>query len=379
MRKKILYIITKGNFGGAQRYVFDMARYMDSEFDVVVATGEAGLLNTKLQNLGISTREISNLKRNPSLKNDIMSVQEIRTLLKEERPDIVHLNSSKAGFNGALALAIHNLFSPKDSRVKIVFTAHGWAFNETRSLFSKLLFYILHTITILLSDVTIAVSHASKKDMSFLPSLESSMVVIHNGVEEETHLPKSKSRSVLFPESKHSVWIGTISELHTNKGLDLAITALEPILKNHPEIGFYIAGSGEKEDALKKQVSDLGLEESVVFLGYVDNARQYLKAFDVFTLTSRTENFPYVLLEAGLASNPVIATNVGGISEVIKNLETGMLIRPQSTKDINHAVTYALEHRTESQDYGKSLRATVKKHFLVKQMVTKTRKLYMLL
>lgn len=375
-KQKILYIITKGNFGGAQRYVYDLARYMHSEYEIVVATGTPGKLDQKLSSLGIKTLNIKNLKRDPSIRNDFASIIEIKKIIEDEKPHIVHLNSSKAGFNGALASGLYNLFSKKESRTKVVFTAHGWAFTESRNAVSKLAFYIIHSLTVFLSDTTIAVSKMTKRNLSILPSIASKMVVIHNGIGEETYQTKLKSRNVLAPHSHHKVWIGTLSELHKNKGLDIAIEGLEPILKNHPEIGFYIAGQGEEEASLKKLVAEKGLESSVIFLGYVDNAKQYLKAFNIYLQSSRTENLPYVLLEAGLAGLPVIATDVGGVGEVIDNLKSGMLIRKQSPKDIGNAVTYALEHRTESNVFGKNLKETIKTHFLIKHMIAKTRKLY---
>jgi len=376
MQKKILYIITKGNFGGAQRYLYDVARHMVSEYEIVVATGTTGTLNSKLSDLLIRNVSVVSLQRDPSTLNDLRSVKEIINLLQTERPHIVHLNSSKAGFNGALACFLYNTLTKKELRCKVIFTAHGWSFKEARNAISKGAFYILHSLTVMMSDITIAVSHATKKELSFLPILESKIAVVHNGTDAGTFLTQKKARAALAPSSPHTYWIGTLSELHPNKGLDTAIRGLAPILKSHPEIGFYIAGEGEERSKLEKIISELELRDSVVLLGYVPNAKEYLKAFDVFTLTSRNENLPYAILESGFAGVPVIASNVGGISEIITNLESGLLMRPNSKKDITQAVSYAIEHTKEMSLSAKRLKTLVSHDFSLKSMISKTAKIY---
>ena len=110
-REKILYVITKGNWGGAQRYVFDLATNLPpGEFEAVVACGEGNALPEKLVRAGIRCERISSLDRTVSFA-DIAAFREIFRLLKKERPDILHLNSSRAALLGAIAA---RLLSPSD-------------------------------------------------------------------------------------------------------------------------------------------------------------------------------------------------------------------------------------------------------------------------
>jgi len=376
-KKKLLFVITKGNFGGAQRYVFDLATGFCNDFDVSVAIGDKGSLEDKLSKKGIGCFHLEHLKNTADIVENIIAVKEIVALLKKVRPDIIHINSSVAGAVGTLATRIYNIFfAEKESKTKIIFTAHGWAFNEKRPFAYKILFYIVHFFTVLFSDITISVSKKAKNDISQLKAISQKITVINNGIEEIPLLSKNNARLILHKESEFNYWIGTISELHSNKGLDTAIYGISPLLKENPKMAFYIIGSGEKESELKAFVKKLSLESQIIFLGHVDTARQYLKAFDIFTLTSRTEAFPYVLIEAGFARMPVIATDVGGISEIIENLHTGLLIKPNLPNEFRHAITYAMEHKKDMQKFGQNLFDKTTKELSLKNTLEKTREVY---
>jgi len=375
MKKKILFAITKGNFGGAQHYVYDLARYLDAEYDIAVASGQLGPLGHALTERGIRTHSLSYMQRDASLSRDIHAVFEFLQLLKKESPDIVHLNSSKAGFVGGLAIFLYNITHRK-SPARCVFTSHGWSFNEDRSALSKLFFYCLHTLTVLLSDITISVSERGKKQISLLPTVASKIVVIHNGIEKPAYHTKSSSRKALSPNSPHSIWIGSIAELHSNKGLDIALDALTPILQNNTHIGLYIIGEGEQRKKLEDYIAEHGLEQSVTLLGFIPKAGLYLKAFDIYLQPSRTENFPYALLEAGLASLPTIATDVGDISALIHNKENGIRIRPYSVDDIRHSVQYLLDNPKLAEEYKKKLKTDTEHMFGIQQMLQKTKAIY---
>ena len=177
---KILYCITKGNFGGAQRYVYDLATHMDKkEYETVVLCGEGETLPNKLIDKGIRVIRLSSLKRDIGIKNEIKSFIEIYKIFKKEKPDIIHLNSSKMGGMGAFIGRISGI-------KKIVFTSHGFAFNEDRPLWQKLILIFFHHLTILLTHKTIIVSEKTKKDIDDLPFAKNKLVKIYNGIDINT-------------------------------------------------------------------------------------------------------------------------------------------------------------------------------------------------
>jgi glycosyltransferase involved in cell wall biosynthesis len=296
-KKKILYCITKGVWGGAQRYVYDLATSLPRDrYDVSVILGADGTLSKKLEESQIKNILLDNLTRDVKIWKDFLILLKLVKIFRQEKPDIIHLNSSKMGLLGALA--------GKISRVpKIVFTAHNWAFNEDRSEFQKKIIYLLHLITIKLSDVTIAVSQATQRQ---IPSGKT--VVIRNGIEEIDFLDKESARAELLKklpadlDTRGRTWIGTISELHKNKGLKYIIEALYSLkMEKNDDASIpllIIIGEGEKREKLQERIKRYGLQNDIFLIGRVENASSLIKAFDIFTLTSITEALPYVVLEA---------------------------------------------------------------------------------
>lgn len=363
-------MVTKGNLGGAQRYVFDMATHLDkSNFDITVAVGIGKDLVDKLSKAGIKTIRFGLLQRNVNPFKDVATFFTIISVLRRERPDILHLNSSKIGAMGALAGRIVGI-------KKIIFTGHGWAFNEDRNIFSRLIILFIHWLTILLCHKTIAVSERIKNQILLFPFSEDKIVQIYNGIEDVYFLDKNASRKALSPECSEHVWIGSVSELHKNKGLDFLIRAYASVSKDFPDTVIIIIGEGEERKNLEKLIKGLGLEKKVYLIGFKPDAERLLKAFDILTLTSRTEAFPYVVLEAGLAGIPIIASRVGGIPEVISNKKNGMLVEPKNVFDIEYSLRELLQSEHKRKILGDQLKKDIETKFKLSTMVEKTIALY---
>ncbi|MCF7815476.1 MAG: glycosyltransferase family 4 protein [Candidatus Pacebacteria bacterium] len=323
-RKKILFLITKSNWGGAQRYVYDLATNLNpNEFEIIVALGGTGRLTEELVKKGVRVISLNTLERDISLIREIKTALELWNTMKSEKPDILHINSSKAGGLGAL---IGRLCFVQ----KIIFTAHGWAFNEERPTWQKFIIKILHGITILLSHHTIVVSKTTKQQMNF-PFAHSKMHVVHNGRTIKDLYSREFSRSFFsgyvptLRDHENDFWSVTIGELHPIKQHDVTIRALASLSKQLPNIRHLIIGEGEERKRLESLVQELDLEGVVFFTGNIPEASQYLKAFDLFVLSSRSEALAYVIIEACIAGLPIIASNVGGIPEIITHKNSGLL------------------------------------------------------
>src|SRR3990167_7395686 len=155
-KKKILFLITKATWGGAQKYVYDLATNLSKDqFEPIVAFGEYGRLQQLLNETKIETRRIPSLGRDIALVSDITSFFQILVCLRRLRPDVVHLNSSKAAALGALAARILGV-------KRIVFTVHGWPFNEKRNAVARALIYFISWFTTFLSHETIVVSKSDE-------------------------------------------------------------------------------------------------------------------------------------------------------------------------------------------------------------------------
>ncbi len=303
-RKKILFVITKSNWGGAQRYVYDLATTLPREkFEVSVAFGQPGLLAKKLEAAGITSYPISSLQRDLSAISDVKSFFELLELFRTERPDVVHLNSSKAAGVGALAARFAGV-------PRIIFTAHGWPFAEKRNLVWRLFALLGSWATAMLSHAVIAVS---KNDLCLgrrLPFCSSKMYLVYNGIDINIALESGDIVRHSFPAGARIT--GTIGELTRNKN---QISLIEQA-KNDPSLYVAIVGDGEDRLYLKRKIGEYELEKRVKLFGF-QLAGSVLRGFDVFALPSLKEGLPYVLLEAKAAGLPIVANRVGGVGEIL--------------------------------------------------------------
>lgn len=383
---KILYIITKSNWGGAQRYVYDMATRAAKEkvngesCSVKVALGGNGMLAQTLEAAGIPVIRIDGLERDVNPIKDFSVFFKLISLLRREQPDVLHVNSSKIGAMGAVAGRIARI-------PKIIFTAHGWAFNEDRGFISKLFIKIIYWCAIFFSHKTITVSDNMRFKIKHWPFIGGKTVTVHNGVDAPAYFAKDSARVVLMercPAIKSAlgedwnkpVWIGTIAELHPIKSLDTAIDAISEVVKRGRKVVYTIIGEGQERARLEKRIADLGLSKHVFLTGHIDNAAQYLKAFDIFTLVSISEGLAYVVIEAGMAGLPVIATAVGGVPELVEDMKSGLLIQPRKPTEIAKSIEFMIEHRSTAHEYAHELQTKMKRDFSVETMFEKTLNLY---
>ncbi len=376
---KLFFLITKGNFGGAQRYVFDLVKNLPAnKYDITVICGEGATLEHKLE-----TATKAKISKLPSLKRDIGLISDLKTfwllltIFRRQRPDIIHLNSSKIGGLGALAGRLTGV-------PKIVFTGHGWAFNEKRSRWSKTIITLIHWLTILLTHTTIAVSETTAKQITHLPLVKNKVTVIHNGIEAFDLKTKAEARQIItnkLPakvDSEARIWLGTVAELHPNKGLDVAIKAVAKLITKQPNFIYLIIGAGEERSKLEDLIAKLSLTDNVFLIGEIPDARTLLAAFDLFVFPSRTEALPYAALEAGLADRPIIASRVGGLPEIITDRYSGRLTPKEDPEALMQAIDDLLTRPDQATAYGQNLKSKVATDFSLSQMIKQTEATYSL-
>ena len=385
---KVLILITKSNWGGAQRYVYDLAtNFPKGSYDVEVLAGGNGVLIDNLKESGIKASGDLPVGRDISVSEDLKVFFQLISIFRKKRPDVLHVNSSKIGGLGALAARLTGV-------PKIIFTAHGWAFNENRSWFSKIVIKFLHWITIVLSHQTIAVSEKLKEQMMYWPLVSEKITVVHNGIKDHPTFSKINARfelgkvnekfaNILKSVSQRNLTIiGSVGELHHVKGYKYAIEGVKGFIENlkqtqpSQKVVYVIMGEGDNRIETENEIRVQGLEESIILFGRVPSAFQYFKAFDIYLMPSLSEGLPYVMLEAGLASMPVIATAVGGIPEIIDDMETGVLIQPRKPKEIQHALEFLISHKKSQKEYGSALRKKILEEFSINKMIVQTLKVY---
>lgn len=332
---RILYIITQADGGGAQKYTLALARHFGGAIAAGHQTGsdsacnEADRLFIEAQRFGLKTVKLEHLKRNVSPWNDFSAVWEIRELIKSYQPDIVHLNSTKAGLLGS--------FAAIGTKTKVVFTAHGFIFNEPLSWAIRSFYVSLEKTASAYRNFIITVSDADKNSaLAYKLIAPDKIQTIHNGIGQiDFFTAEEAGRALNLPADK--IIFGTVANFYKTKGVDILIDAVSMLndeIKNHCR--FIIIGDGTEIENCKLKIANLNLQNTIMLLGKKGGAAKYLKAFDCLIMPSRKEGFPYALLEAMQAGLPIIATNVGGIPEALG--DAGILVGAENPEALAEAI-----------------------------------------
>ncbi len=372
---KILFLITKSNFGGAQKYVLELAVAAKKRgLNVIVACGgtgekqaELGLLAEKLQAADIRVIPIKHFMRDMSVGNDIAAFFDVLRVIREERPHVLHVTSSKAGGIGALAGRILRV-------PRIIFTSHGLTVDEIwRPRLQRFLIFVSTYYTLAAAHVSIMISKETYERACHIIGRKHKIAYVKNGITPVAFKSREVARAelALHIPTDH-ILIGGIGELHPNKNWSQAITATAHLPHT---VHLAIIGSGEEYDSLKHHAAALGIEDRVHLLGYIGDAATYVKAFDIFILPSKKEGLPYVILEAGLAGLPVVATDLPGNRDIIESGVHGFLIEPNH-RILATSIEMLIRDPGMRRTLGAALQEKVMTEFSIEHMVEETFALY---
>ncbi len=326
-KKKILFCITLPDIGGAQKVVYDIISYLDTDsFDITLATSAEGPLTTRIRELNDKRANsvriviIPSIKREISLLNDIHALYCLYRLIKAERFDIVHLHSSKAGFLGRCAARLAGV-------PKVFYTVHGWGIYESDSRIKQFICGLAEKTSCRICTKVICVSHHDyDKGISRKWIRGDNTCVIHNGI-EEAHCRHIGDSIENLPKRKVLV-IGTVMRLQEPKDPFFTIKVFREVkmLFNYP-VKLVIVGKGRLMEDCRKLIGQLGLDIDVQMMGECEPAMNIISSFDIFTLFSRSEGLPISIIEAMSAGKPIVASNVGGIPELVRDNYNGFLVK----------------------------------------------------
>ena len=336
----MLLVITLAEVGGAQSYVAALLPALADRYEVVLAAhGEGPLLDVAAR-VGARFVPLEHVRRPINPFHDLAGLVELGRLMRRERPWIVHASSSKAGVLGRLAAVA--------TRVPVrFFTVHGWAFSAYSGLASRL-YRVADRLMAPLTTVTICVSETELADGVEAGTCRAERsVVIHNAVDVAA-----------APRSRHDrpaprlIAVGRLKAPKDFLTLIRALTAL-------PDVPFevLIVGDGPDREDLETEIRGLGLESRVRLAGERSDVAELLAGSDVFVLSSRSEGLPVSVLEAMAAELPVVASDVGGVSELVVDGETGMLVPPDNETALAAALGRLVENRELRKTLGAAGRA----------------------
>lgn len=431
-KKKILFVITQSEFGGAQHYVWEIARSLNpAVYDVIVAAGpegddELGLL-AQLQKIGVKTRHLKHLKRAINPVFDLLAFFELKKLVAAEKPDVLFLNSTKAGVLGSIAterkktLISNGLSLTKKhgyqtekrrsitptsfplpgegeekgggiqeipSSPKVIYRIGGWAFNEDIANWKKKLYLTLEKGTAKRKDLIIVNSEADRKiGIASGIAPPEKIITIYNGLDWQKikFLARDEARLSLqtiipsnIAKNQTADWwvsrkiIGSVANLYETKGLRYFVEAAALVRKSFPEALFFVIGEGRQRAELETLILKNRLRDNFFIFGNVPSARIFIKAFNIFVLPSVKEGMPWAILEAMAAEAPIAATAVGGIPEMIEHSKSGLLAPPKDPKALAEIIVYLLKNPVAGETLAKQAKQTLINKFSFSEMLQKT-------
>ncbi|MDC8105105.1 glycosyltransferase [Chryseobacterium sp. PTM-20240506] len=348
---RILHVITLAELGGAQSVVINLAEQsIIKGHEVFVVSSVHGEM-WDLLNKNIIQVKLKSLQHKIGLK-DILVARDLMILYKKIKPDIIHLHSSKIGILGRLCF-------PKS---KIIYTVHG--FDSIRLRYRKFL-----SIERSLKKRCRAIVGVSEYDLKNLRNegIKENIHLIQNGIKDYMALKKEHNNNDILSEIKNGVGkkiIISISRLAPPKRFDLFCE----VAKNFLESDYVFVWIGNKESVAE-------VPKNVIMLGEKKEAHKYYQYADLALLLSDYEGLPISLIEALCYSKPIIASNVGGISELVDN--NGKLVSNESLKEIINSITFILSNPNIYEKFAKKSRQIFEDKFTIEKMYDKYLDLYL--
>lgn len=385
MVKKILFIITKSEMGGAQRFLYELITHLNpSKYALVVAAGSplvgGGELFNKLSGKNIAAIKIKNFSNVPGIKNLMVFFELLLIIIKTE-PDIIYLLSSEAGFVGSLAGKFYRLMFWRKVP-KIIYRIGGWAFKEPKNIIIKKFYFWAEKISAPFKDIIITNSefdrHLAIKNKMVK---ENKIITIYNGIDFERlkFLPRETAKKILLRSVDPISFplVGTIANFYKNKGLEYLIGAVKKFKEDGKNYNFVIIGDGPEKHNIEELIKKYGLENTVHLTGMISDAYKFLKSFDLLVLPSVKEGQPWVILEAMAAEVPIVATNIAGIPETIENEKSGFLVEPADSIALANAIEKTLTHPSLAQECVRNALNAVKEKFNIEKMIIKNEELFL--
>lgn len=385
MKKKVLHIITRMDMGGSAQNTMITCLGLADQYDMVLIHGlsleskmtdlENALVNSEIEKakmLGVKTIPLPALVRRIDPVNDIKAFISLFRWIKHERPSIVHTHTSKAGFLGRWAAKLAKV-------PVIVHTPHGHVFYGHFPPVISRLFLQMERLTDRITDQAIALTEREKKDyIERFVHCQEKIVTIHSGVDIDRHMdPRidiEKKKKTLGLNSENLI-VGTVGWLIPIKGPVYLLNAMDKVWKALSNVDLVYVGKGDLRGGLEARAAEMGASDKVTFLGWRDDVHEIIPVFDLFVLPSLNEGMGRVLVEAMAAGKPVVASHVGGISDLVKHNETGVLVPPGNTQALSQAILHILKNPKRGRKMG-SLGKDLCRQFSIEAMIENIDNLY---
>jgi len=365
---KILFLTGGGDSGGAKTHLLNLLGKLNKEVECeTVCFLEGDFYNEAKK------RNISVVLMKQHVRFDVTVIFKLIKHINKGKFDIIHCHGSRANW--------WMFFVRPFVKAKDITTIHSdYRKDFISNKYKYIYFTILNTFAIRFFKYYIAVSNEFKKMLIDRKFKKEKIFTVYNGIDFDEKLDFSSredfAKKYNLTDHLNKKWIGNISRLEQVKGVDIFIKGAKEMLNKRSDLLFLVAGSGDEEVRLKDLAKKLEIEDSIKFLGHINDVNSFLNSIDINTLTSRSESFTYVLLEGARFKKPTVSTNVGGIKYMILDNETGLMVESEDYKAFSKRLLTLLEDDDMAKNLGENLYNYVKENYSSESMKNTHLKIY---
>lgn len=373
---KIAQVITRMDWGGSPDVLRSLCQKLDPEiYDLRIFIGKT-IHPTDKTRLFLETFKeqvtfIPELIRDISLGNDWQAFKKLLGIFRREKFDIVHTHTAKAGVLGRLA-------AKRAGVPVIIHTPHGHNFYGYFNIFiSRIIIQIERRLAVF-TDRIIALTELEKCDyFKFKVADRKQTVLVYLGLDLDKFLAKDtdKIKSIFQINSQERV-VGYVGRLEPIKGPQFFIEAARMCLRQDSSLRFILVGEGSLRQELEKKVVSWDLSDKIIFAGWQEDIAAIMSILNILVLPSLNEAVGIVLIEAQALGIPVVASKVGGVPEIIKDKQTGILVEPADPRALSSVVMELINDSPRMELMSKAAKNWVRDRFRSENMVEKISGIY---
>jgi len=367
-RRKVFFLVDSFNVGGTETQAVELARRLDPlAYDLTVGClKREGPLLDRLQKSSIEVIEFYPRGGIDSI-GGVREMLRLAAFLRRGGFEVVHTHDLWSNLLGVPAARIARVPVIVSSRRDL--SQFAWYKTSRRAWLRRIQN---------LSNIVLANADSIREVLIREDGFAAEKIrVIGNGVETEQFRTAPRERERLFPGVGDSKLIVLVGNMHSDvKGHPWLIDAAQVVVQEFPATRFVLVGDGEQRKKLENRIANLGLQKSFLFLGRRKDIPEILACCDLAVLPSRAEGLPNAVLEYLAAGLPIVATKIGGISEIIHDGDTGLLVPPENSQALGAAVVRLLRNPELSRKLGRAGQEYVQRNFSFDRLIREVDGLY---
>ncbi len=363
---RIVHIIGGGDTGGAKTHVLYLLRELSLHMEVKLISLRPGVFADDARAMGIDVTVIKS-------GNIISDIKKVTKMIADGGFDVVHSHGAKAN--------VFSLFARRKAALPTITTVHSdYRLDYMHSLPKRLTIGFMNSVALRFIDNYVAVSGNFKEMLISRKFNPTDIYILYNGMDFSTPA-EGYSRQNLIDKyhlkiEADEVIVGIAARLYPVKSIETIVRAARLVKDKNTKVKFLIGGDGENRRILEALTKELGLEDTVFFLGWLDDPKELMSSIDISVLTSISESFPYSILEGARFKKATISTDVGGIPDLIENGKNGYLFKPGDISRFSELILELASDENKRAVMGESLYNKAMKNFSVESMARTQSSIY---